>query len=108
MFQKWWKRNGTGDPSSQEEGLSREPRSFDGRSRGDHELFSVQFPVENKMFYVDLKQNSAGTYLKISEKSGGRRHNVLIPVAGLPQLREALEQAMSVAGEHRKEESSNS
>lgn len=70
----------------------------------DEELFSLQFPVEQKMFYVDLKANANGTYLKISEKSGGRRHNVLIPAPGLRQLKEALEAAYAVAADYQPDE----
>jgi hypothetical protein len=48
------------------------------------------------MFYVDLKQNANGTYLKISEKSGGRRHNVLIPEEGIDYLQRAIDEAVRV------------
>ncbi len=65
----------------------------------DPELFSRQFPVEQKMFYVDLKANANGMYLKISEKSGGRRHNVLVPASGLRELAEALTAALAIADE---------
>jgi hypothetical protein len=60
----------------------------------DEELYSKQFQVENKMFYVDLKANTNGMYLKISEKSGGRRHNVFLPAPGLHELKEAIEEAL--------------
>ncbi len=60
----------------------------------DEELYSKQFQVENKMFYVDLKSNSNGKYLKISEKSGGRRHNVFLPAPGLHELKSAIEEAL--------------
>lgn len=63
----------------------------------DDELFSRQFPVEQKMFYVDLKANANGMYLKISEKSGGRRHNVLVPASGLRDLAEAVARALQIA-----------
>lgn len=63
----------------------------------DQELYSQQFVIEHKMFYVDLKANAAGYYLKISEKSGGRRHNVLIPISGLSQILKALQEAVDVA-----------
>ncbi len=66
----------------------------------DEELYSLQFPIEHKMFYIDLKSNANGTYLKISEKSGGRRHNVLIPGPGLPQLLDALKSAMQILDAH--------
>lgn len=60
----------------------------------DEELYSKQFQVENKMFYVDLKSNPNGYYLKISEKSGGRRHNVFLPAPGLHELKSAIEEAL--------------
>ena len=63
----------------------------------DDELYSQQFSIEHKMFYVDLKSNSNGQYLKISEKSGGRRHNVLIPASGLEMLADAVREAREVA-----------
>lgn len=60
----------------------------------DEELYSKQFQVENKMFYIDLKSNGNGMYLKISEKSGGRRHNVFLPAPGLIELKDAIEEAL--------------
>lgn len=60
----------------------------------DQELLSFQFPIEHKMFYIDLKANSNGLYVKISEKSGGRRHNVLVPASGLRQVCDALNEAL--------------
>jgi len=52
------------------------------------------------MFYVDLKANANGTYIKISEKSGGRRHNVLIPSPGLETLLSALQEAKRLVAAH--------
>ena len=60
---------------------------------GDEELFSEQFIIEQKMFYIDLKRNKNGMYVKVSEKSGGRRHNVLVPASGLDEVLRALTEA---------------
>ncbi len=70
------------------------PDANRGDQNADEELYSKQFQVENKMFYVDLKANGNGMYLKISEKSGGRRHNVFLPAPGLLELRDAIEEAL--------------
>ncbi len=51
------------------------------------------FRLENKEFYVDLKENKYGLFVKISEKSKSSRSTVLIPVAGIPELTAALNQA---------------
>eukprot|EP00850_Spirogloea_muscicola_P016185 SM000129S26172 [mRNA] locus=s129:336547:342445:- [translate_table: standard] len=39
--------------------------------------------VEHKLFYLDLKQNGRGRYLKISEKAAGARSTVIVPLAGV-------------------------
>jgi hypothetical protein len=98
---RWWKRpNGANEeePQQPSENADRPVPSYSPPSRWkvDAELFSAQFPVANKMFYVDLKQNANGTYLKISEKSGGRRHNVLIPEEGIDYLQRAIDEAVRV------------
>jgi PurA ssDNA and RNA-binding protein len=59
----------------------------------DEELFSKQLHIENKIFYIDLKSNHNGKYLKISEKSGGRRHNILVPESGVEDLMSAITEA---------------
>jgi len=99
---RWWKRpNGSGDQEPQnvqDQTVDRRGAGYPPASRWkvDEELFSAQFPVANKMFYVDLKQNENGKYLKISEKSGGRRHNVLIPEEGFDYLQRAIDEAIRV------------
>jgi len=40
--------------------------------------------VESKLFYLDLKENSRGRYLKISEKGQNReRSTIIVPSAGI-------------------------
>jgi transcriptional activator protein Pur-alpha len=55
-----------------------------GRVRGmDNELLSRRFEVESKLFFLDFKQNPNGRYLKITERSGGRRRSfVIVPEGG--------------------------
>lgn len=66
----------------------------------DDELYSAQFPVEHKMFYVDLKTNANGLYVKISEKSAGRRHNVLIPASGMETFMGHLQEAIEIIAQN--------
>ena len=74
--------------------MERHPSDDYAGNSSDQELLSFQFPIEHKMFYIDLKANANGLYVKISEKSGGRRHNVLVPASGLRQVCEALNEAL--------------
>ncbi len=70
----------------------------------DEELFSRQFQVEQKIFYVDVKSNRNGRYIKISEKSGGKKHNILMPIGGLKRLKEVLEEVAKFVEEDGGEE----
>lgn len=52
--------------------------------RGDKELCSETLRVESKLFYLDLKENTRGRYLKISEKGQNReRSTIIVPSAGI-------------------------
>jgi hypothetical protein len=37
--------------------------------------------IDRKVFYLDLKENHRGRFLKITEDSGGRRNTVLLPAS---------------------------
>lgn len=59
--------------------------NLDGVSRGDKELCSETLRVESKLFYLDLKENSRGRYLKVSEKGNNReRSTIIVPSGGIP------------------------
>ncbi|MFH0813760.1 MAG: DNA-binding protein [Pseudomonadota bacterium] len=49
----------------------------------DNELLSRRFEIENKLFFLDLKENPNGRYLKITEKSGDKRSFIIVPQGGL-------------------------
>lgn len=45
--------------------------------------------VESKLFYLDLKRNARGRYLKIAEKGTNReRSTIIVPFAGIMWFRE--------------------
>ncbi|RYD37890.1 MAG: DNA-binding protein [Verrucomicrobiaceae bacterium] len=49
---------------------------------------------DRKEFFLDLKENSRGRVLKITEKVGGRRDTIMVPLEVLPELIEALGRIM--------------
>lgn len=58
--------------------------SIDDVTRGDKELCSETLRVESKLFYLDLKENARGRYLKVSEKGNNReRSTIIVPSAGI-------------------------
>ncbi len=60
------------------------------------ELLSRELRVEQKRFYLNLKENSRGRFLKIAEVSGGRS-TIIIPVSGWIEFREMLDQFIAQA-----------
>eukprot|EP00240_Pyramimonas_obovata_P005664 CAMPEP_0118936006 /NCGR_PEP_ID=MMETSP1169-20130426/15953_1 /TAXON_ID=36882 /ORGANISM="Pyramimonas obovata, Strain CCMP722" /LENGTH=326 /DNA_ID=CAMNT_0006879095 /DNA_START=107 /DNA_END=1087 /DNA_ORIENTATION=+ len=56
----------------------------------DREVVSKTLKVESKLFYLDLKENSRGRYLKISEKAAGTRSTIIVPAMGISWFVEVL------------------
>lgn len=55
------------------------------------ELFSRRFRGRTRTFFVDLKESPNGKFLKISEKSNGQKHTILMDIEDLPELVAALD-----------------
>lgn len=53
-------------------------------------IASETFSHERKKFFVDLKENQRGRFLKITEDVGGRRDTIMVPMAALPDFIESL------------------
>lgn len=60
----------------------------------DH-LASEKIQVERKLFFFDLKENSQGRFLRITEDVNGRRNTIIVPSTGLEDFRHALDQVIS-------------
>lgn len=63
----------------------------------DNELASEKFQVERKVFFLDLRENQRGRFLRITEDVGGRRDAIVIPASGLRTLQEALGRVLEAA-----------
>ncbi len=46
---------------------------------------------ERKIFFLDLKENQRGRFLKITEDVGGRRDTIMLPAPAFKEFLEALE-----------------
>jgi hypothetical protein len=70
------------------------PRSMDEAPRqpafGTPPIASEKIVSERKIFFIDLKENNRGRYLKITEDVGGRRDTIMMPVPALGEFIEAL------------------
>ena len=54
------------------------------------ELRSESFEADHKKFFLDMKENPRGKFLKISELSHNRRSHIIIPEAGFARFRDLV------------------
>jgi len=59
-------------------------------------LASEKISVDRKMFFLDLKENNRGRFLKITEDVGGRRDTIMLPVAAFRDFADALERLIEI------------
>ncbi len=53
-------------------------------------LYTEKIFTERKVFFMDLKENDRGRFLKITEDVRGRRDTIMLPIETLPEFIEAL------------------
>jgi hypothetical protein len=70
--------------------------------RGDNgsyaeEVFSKTIQAKFRTFYIDLKKSSNGYFVKISEKSRGRKSTVMMDMEDVTPMIQALTEAQANA-----------
>lgn len=64
------------------------PRAISGGSdyKYDQELASAKIETKRKTFFIDLKANDMGRYIKISERSSNKRSTIIVPEENIVEL----------------------
>jgi PurA-like ssDNA and RNA-binding protein len=62
----------------------------------DDPLASEKVQVDRKVFFLDLKENQRGRFLKITEDVGGRRDTIMLPASAFQQFLEALTRIVDI------------
>ncbi len=62
-----------------------------GQRRSDPPLHSEKLVSDRKIFFLDLKENERGRFIKITEDVRGRRDTIMLPIELLQDFAEALE-----------------
>ena len=60
----------------------------------DTRLQSHSIMVERKHLTFDLKENSRGRFLRIIEEVSGRRNAIIIPLTGIDDFRDVLNEVI--------------
>jgi hypothetical protein len=64
--------------------------------RADDPLASEKVQVDRKIFFLDLKENQRGRFLKITEDVSGRRDTIMLPASGFQDFINALERLFEI------------
>jgi hypothetical protein len=57
-------------------------------------IASEKITSEHKLFFLDLKENQRGRFLKITEDVVGRRNTIMLPAGAFKDFAEALQRLM--------------
>ena len=60
----------------------------------DTQLQTQSMRVERKHFTFDLRENPRGRFLRIIEEVNGRRDAIIIPLTGIEEFRDALNEVI--------------
>ena len=51
--------------------------------------------IERKLITFDLRENPRGKFLRITEDVGGRRNAIIVPLSGLEEFRDSLNEVVA-------------
>lgn len=70
-------------------------RDFDqGEDQRHNALHSEKVVSERKIFFLDLKENDRGRFIKITEDVRGRRDTIMLPIETALDFTEALQRIL--------------
>ena len=73
-----------------------------GKSRNagsEQPLRSERVIIEHKTFYLLLKENMRGRFLRITEESNGKSDTIIIPAAGLEEFGKLINEIVKTSAE---------
>ena len=71
----------------------REPhhQQGDGPRMPSEPIATEKVTMDRKVFFLDLKENQRGRFMKITEDVGGRRDTIMLPAGAFKDFLEALQ-----------------
>ena len=52
----------------------------------DNIIEAKELQIERKRFYVELRENDRGKFLRITEEAHGRRNSIIVPTTGVEEF----------------------
>jgi hypothetical protein len=69
---------------------------YDDERRGAPPMHSEKIVSDRKIFFLDLKENDRGRFIKITEDVRGRRDTIMLPMEVAEEFLEALQRCVEV------------
>lgn len=73
------------------------------RRRSEQPLHTEKIFADRKIFFLDLKENNRGRFVKITEDVRGRRDTIMVPAEVLDDFINALQNIADADDEHYEE-----
>src|SRR5439155_19688080 len=64
----------------------------------DNIIEARELQIERKYFYVELRQNDRGKFLRIIEEAHGRRNSIIVPSTGVDEFTAAISEVLTNNG----------
>lgn len=61
----------------------------------DSIIESRELKIERKLFSIDLRENSRGRFLRITEDSQGHRNVIIVPMSGVDDFADAIDDVLA-------------
>ena len=64
----------------------------------DNIIEARELQIERKYFYVELRENDRGKFLRIIEEAHGRRNSIIVPSTGVDEFTAAISEVLTNNG----------
>ncbi len=64
----------------------------------DNIIEARELQIERKYFYVELRENQRGKFLRIIEEAHGRRNSIIVPSTGVAEFTAAISEVLTNNG----------
>ncbi len=61
----------------------------------DNIIEAKELQIERKHFYVELRENDRGKFLRITEEAHGRRNCIIVPSTGVDEFTAAISEVLT-------------
>ncbi len=68
------------------------------RGKMDSIIEARELQIERKHFYVELRENERGKFLRIIEEAHGRRNSIIVPSTGVDEFTAAISEVLTNNG----------